>query len=110
MLGVSLTTGTAQADSPIISASGGQCKAYWDRSENAFYIADKDNHDSDWCYVDYSWSSSHSDKHRKSVPQDLDTKYHKRPVTIEGRTIYWHVCKERQDDPDICSEWRSDLT
>ncbi|SCK04828.1 hypothetical protein H181DRAFT_04610 [Streptomyces sp. WMMB 714] len=32
-------------------------------------------------------------------------------MTVNGRpVIFWKVCKERQDDEDICSDWRTDKT
>ncbi|MFK4186907.1 hypothetical protein ACI2L4_23240 [Streptomyces sparsogenes] len=105
-----LATGTASADSPVIQASGGDCRAWWSSSANEFGIRDADNNDNDWCYVDYSWQSDHTPAYRLALPQDEDTRYHYFPVNVNSETIYWKVCKERSDDPDVCSSWRADRT
>lgn len=100
--------GTAVADSPVISASGGQCKAQWLSSPNQFAILDNDVYDSDYCYVQYGWSSG-SLTNRISRPQDVGG-WGYYTVTIGGSVIWWKVCKERQNDSDICSSVRSDLS
>lgn len=106
---VLLTGNVAQADSPVITASGGQCEAKWLSSPNQFRIRDNDLADSDYCYVDWGWSSG-SLTSRFSNPQDVGG-YFYYTVNVSGHsTIWWKVCKERQNDPDICSSVRSDAT
>ncbi len=102
-------SGVATADSPIVGASGNQCLAQWISSGDKFKILDNDLFDSDWCYVDYSWESDHTPRSRVSRPQDVGG-WGTYPVAVEpGSTkVYWHVCKERQNDSDICASWRSD--
>ncbi len=110
-LGLVVTaTGPAAADSDIINASGGQCQGQWLSADNQFRIRDADNDDSDYCYVDYSWNSAHTERSRVSRPQDINTNWGYYDVTVTAQVIYFHVCKERQDDPDVCSRWVSATT
>jgi hypothetical protein len=100
---------TASADSPVIYASGTQCEAKWLSGSNQFRIRDNDLNDSDYCYVQYGWSSSNL-TNRISRPQDVGG-YGYYTVTVGSySTIWWKVCKERQNDPDICSSVRGDVT
>ncbi|MEU6720329.1 hypothetical protein ABZ897_53510 [Nonomuraea sp. NPDC046802] len=101
----------ALADSPIVTASDGQCAAKWLSGPNDFRIWDKDTNDSDYCYVHYSFQSDHSPFSRISHPQDVGGYHDYHILNPQGRpVIYWKICKERQNDTDICSSWRSDLT
>ncbi|RPE37165.1 hypothetical protein [Kitasatospora cineracea] len=97
--------GQASADSGVISASNGQCEAQWLSGNDWFGIRDVDNGDSDYCYVDYSFNSDHSNRSRVSRQQDVNTNWGYYGITVTSSYIYFHVCKERQDDPDICSGW-----
>ncbi|MER7708638.1 hypothetical protein ABTX81_37885 [Kitasatospora sp. NPDC097605] len=70
-----------------------------------FGIQGADNNDSDYCYVDYSFDSSHSTRSRVSRQQDVNTNWGYYGITVTSSYICFHVCKERQNDPDICSGW-----
>ena len=98
---------SAIADSPQISASHGQCAAKWHSSSGAFEIWDKDHKDHDTCYVKYGFTKDelHSQRNHPDVPNSRTY-----PVEEAGceQTIWWKVCKQRQDDDDICSSVRSD--
>ena len=112
--GVLMTTmlsGTAVADSPTITVSGGQCAGKWQSGYNRFWIEDRDVQDSDYCYIRYGWASGDGNTvGRFNHPQDSkDRGYY--PVNVSGHsTIWWKLCKERQNDPDICTSYRQDVT
>ncbi|WP_445518694.1 hypothetical protein [Streptomyces sp. NEAU-174] len=101
----------AVADTPwVYESSKRQCAARWLSSQNQFRIDDRDLNDDDYCYVDFSWVASHEPEMRRSHPQDVPGA-RDYSVSVGGRdVIHWQVCKERQDDPDICSDWRTDRT
>jgi len=115
--GVAVLSGApAFADSPTITASNGQCEAKWFSANpvDTFRIRDDDLNDSDFCYVDFSFSSESgvnaSGHGRVQVGQDVGG-FHNFGVGNGGsKTVWWKVCKERQNDPDICSSIRSDAT
>jgi hypothetical protein len=88
------------------NASGGQCyAAYWGGS--SFYIEDADNFDSDYCYVLYNWNAGGGG--RINHPQDIAGLWAYTVSVTPGSTgVDWQVCKERQNDPDICSGWVTD--
>ncbi|WP_406114936.1 hypothetical protein [Kitasatospora purpeofusca] len=104
-LGLGAMPGQAMADTGVITASGGQCEAQWLSGNDWFGIRDVDNNDSDYCYVDYSFNSNHSASSRVSRQQDINTNWGYHGITVTSNYIYFHVCKERQNDPDICSNW-----
>lgn len=103
-----LLSAAAIADSPEIYASGKQCKAKWQSGPGSFRIWDLDLDDDDYCYVQWGFDKEMMDS-RFSRPQDVggSGSY---PIGEAGceAEIWWKVCKERQDDPDICSSVRPD--
>lgn len=106
-IAVLATGNVAQADSPVVYASGTQCEAKWLSASNQFRIRDNDLGDSDYCYVDWGWSSGNL-PNRFSNPQDVGGYFYYTVNVGTHTTIYWKVCKERQNDPDICSSVRGD--
>lgn len=106
---VILAGGTAQADSPVVTASGNQCEATWLSSPDQFRIRDNDTDDSDYCFVDWGWSSGALNS-RFANPQDAGGYFYHSVNTTGKANIWWKVCKERQADPDICSTTRQDAT
>ncbi len=88
------------------SASGGQCRGDWHADDDHFWILDNDVFDSDYCYIDYRWANVGGGG-RFSAVQDVggwQGPYNASPPG--GATgVEWRVCKERQNDPDICSGW-----
>jgi hypothetical protein len=85
------------------SASGGQCRAAWNAPTNAFHISDGDLNDSDWCYVQYGYATQNL-RYRESIPQDRQGSFSRSADDVAGnKYVYWKVCKERQNDPDVCS-------
>jgi hypothetical protein len=98
----SLVPTVASADSVLVYASDRQCVARWLNNPDKFHIDDLDITDNDYCYVQYGYSGTNL-PNRISHPQDVSD-YGAYPVnTGSNGRIYWKVCKERQDDPDICS-------
>ncbi|MER6364780.1 hypothetical protein [Kitasatospora sp. NPDC001527] len=104
-LGLGAMPGQAMADSGVVSASNGQCEAQYLSGPDWFGIRDVDNNDSDYCYVDYSFNSNHSASSRISRQQDINTNWGYYGITATNSYLWFHVCKERQNDPDICSAW-----
>jgi len=101
----------AHADSPLITASNGQCGGKWYSGPNDFRIWDLDLADDDYCYIHYSFQSDHDPFSRIALEQDSTQSGEYHVLNPEGRSvIYWNLCKERQNDNDICAGWRSDLT
>ena len=99
---VLMWSGSAAADSAVIKASGGQCEATWQSAPNRFRVRDNDLHDSDYCYVVYAFNRSLSNASRWNRAQDVGG-YAYFGVGGSHSLIYFKVCKERQNDPDICS-------
>lgn len=100
------TPAPAAADSEWIFASERQCKARWDSSANYFQIDDQDTTDDDYCYVRHSFQADHDPFSRIAHPQDTAvTKKYPVPGADAYTYVYWKLCKERQNDNDICSNW-----
>jgi hypothetical protein len=109
----------ALADSEVIGVSfdngngNYQCFGKWwtDGGQGWFEIADNDLDDSDYCYVSYGWASGDSNNAgRFNNPQDVKG-WNSYPVNITNHpTIWWKLCKERQNDPDICSVYMHNST
>jgi hypothetical protein len=101
----------AGADSPVITVSNNQCAAQWLSGPNQFGIEDRDVNDNDYCYVRYGWSSGDTNTvGRYNNPEDVKG-WNYYNVNVTGHsTIWWKVCKERENDPDICTGYRSDAT
>jgi hypothetical protein len=92
-----------EASSTVVkTASGGQCRAAWMAASDSFSMRDGDLNDSDYCYVRYGFSSG-TLNYQVSIPQDAQGTFNRYASGAPGnKTIYWKVCKERQNDPDIC--------
>ena len=92
------------------NASNGQCWGNWHPGDHQFFILDNDRADSDYCYINFTWLRNGTDiggGGRFNAQQDVggwQGAYHDPPPS--GAThVRWQVCKERQNDPDICSGW-----
>jgi len=100
----------ASADSGVINSAGNDCSAYWDSDGNAFFIRDNaGGDDNDYCYVDYGATQAQaagSSARRLTIPQDSSIGNFQRRVpdlSGIGDQIYFKVCEERENDPDLCS-------
>jgi hypothetical protein len=96
----------SDASATQLSVSDGQCYAEFNGG-TAFDVLDNDNFDSDYCYVLYDWDTGGGG--RINHQQDVSGWYSylvSAPSTASSVT--WRVCKERQNDPDICSGTSSD--
>lgn len=90
-------------------ASGGQCRGNYNHGAT-FFIMDADGSDSDYCYILYNWSAGGGG--RINHPQDYGVgNWYQYDVngTPGSRSVDWRVCKERENDPDICSAWVHDF-
>lgn len=109
---VALAAAPAVADSPVVTASGGQCEAKWISSNEQFRLRDNDVNDSDYCYVHYALTQPDvaNNPSRAQANQDVQGYQYRSTGLANGKTVYWKVCKERQNDNDICSSVRNDAT
>ena len=87
----------------VLSASGGQCLGQYNHGAT-FYLNDNDGNDNDYCYILYTWSAGGGG--RINHPQDYGVgNWYAYDVsgTPGSTSVSWQVCKERENDPDICS-------
>lgn len=104
----SLFAASPASAAPDQSASGGQCLGGYDNG-GIFFINDNDGGDSDYCYILYTWNAGGGG--RINHPQDYDPGnwYAYQVSGTPGSTeVTWSVCKERENDPDICSGGATD--
>lgn len=91
-----------------VSASGGQCWGNHASGTTTFYIKDNDGNDDDYCYINYNWNTGGGG--RINHPQDYNVGNYTAYLVSkpQGATsVSWRVCKERQNDPDLCSSYHS---
>lgn len=108
LVGLLLPSTSTHADSIRIYASNRQCVARWINNPDKFNIDDLDD-DNDYCYVQYGYSSTNLPS-RIAHPQDVEEAASYPVNTGTNARIYWKICKERQDDPDICSSVQNNVT
>lgn len=88
------------------SGGGADCSGFW-TSRHPYQFGLRDNaggSDDDWCYIDFGAGPGLG--RRVSIPEDSSIgnwQYRRADMGgIKGQ-IYWRICEERQDDPDLCS-------
>jgi hypothetical protein len=98
----------AFADSGVIYSGGGSdCAGRWMNSRgDEFALMDRaGGDDNDYCYVDYGGSPSLGK--RLTIPEDShigEWQYRKADMAGVGKnSMYFKVCEERENDPDLCS-------
>ena len=90
-----------------VYASGTQCEGQYDDNDNGsplqFGIRDNDRNDDDYCYIDYGFAAN--DLSRRITREQDAFGYEWTSISPPSgkKTVYWKLCKERQNDPDICS-------
>jgi hypothetical protein len=103
-----LSTSPASADSGAIYSGGGSdCVGMWLSGSNVFQIADlAGGKDDDYCYIDYGPSRKLADR-RLSIPIDSSIGNWQVVASPDlsgiGDQIFFKVCEERENDPDLCS-------
>lgn len=105
---LALTAGpaTAAESGVIYSGGGSDCAGKWDGTY--FYLMDRaGDGDNDYCYIDYGSTPKLPEKRRVSIPIDdqINTWQQTEPPDLSGMTgtVYFKVCEERENDPDLCS-------
>lgn len=124
VVGVCVAAGAASVvASPVATADSGirwvheddsytdqDCAGQWLSGPNDVRVKDGDLQDDDYCYVEYSLHYKDGepvDPERFDIPQDWDSYWyhdHVENPTAE-KWIWFKVCQERQDDPDLCTKW-----
>jgi len=91
------------------SGGGADCSGYWTSFHNPYQFGLRDNaggSDDDWCYIDFGPTEGTMNR-RVSIVEDSNIgQWQYRPADmggIAGPTIWWKICEERQNDPDLCS-------
>lgn len=86
-------------------ASSNQCQASYNSNFGTYFrIRDNDLNDSDYCYVNYNFVGPNDAYLMRWNAQQDAPGYQIFPTdTGSNKTVWWHVCKERQNDPDVCS-------
>ncbi|WP_150251456.1 hypothetical protein [Nocardiopsis deserti] len=90
-------------------ASNEECAGQWLHATNQFRLQDRDLADDDWCYIDYRFEGR-DNTGRYSIPQDQSSGwYYSNTIDNPGAVprIEFKVCQERQNDPDLCLNWRT---
>lgn len=106
-LGFGLPASPASADSGVINSAGNDCSGQWLSGPNQFRIRDNaGGSDDDYCYIDYGGSAG-SVGRRISHPEDCCVgswrNYNPDLSGIGASSLYFKVCEERENDPDLCS-------
>jgi hypothetical protein len=93
----------------IVTASHGQCRARWSEGFGALRVHDADTEDHDRCYVRYG-GEGEALGNQASLEQDEPGPrwFDLYRASLPGESVRWQVCKERQNDPDICSDVQED--
>lgn len=102
---------SATADSGEIYSAGNDCKGQWLSGPNDFRIMDRaGGGDNDYCYIDYGSTKAiagGSSARRLTLCEDCyvgQWRYFTNPdLSGIGSTIWFKVCEERENDPDLCS-------
>jgi hypothetical protein len=104
---VGLFPDPAAADSGTIYSAGQDCAGRWQDSQgNRFQLMDRaGGGDDDYCYIDYGGSANLGK--RVTIPEDssIGSWQTRRPdmTGIGNDSMYFKVCEERENDPDLCS-------
>ncbi|MFF4374789.1 hypothetical protein ACFYZX_15440 [Nocardiopsis dassonvillei] len=88
--------------------SNEECAGQWLHAKNQFRLQDRDLADDDWCYIDYRFAGRDNTA-RYSIPQDQSSTWYVSPsIDNPGAVpnIEFKVCQERQNDSDLCLDWR----
>lgn len=103
---------SVDADSGVINSGGGaDCSGLWKSGPNDFWIRDNaGGNDDDYCYIDYGKSAKQaggSNARRISLCEDCFVDQWRAFTNPDlsgiGEQIYFQVCEERENDPDLCS-------
>lgn len=114
---VGLMPTSSAADSFVINSAGSDCSGLWKSGPNDFWIRDNaGGNDNDYCYIDYGNSAAQaggSNARRLTLCEDCyvnEWRVFANPdLSGIGTQIYFKVCEERENDPDLCSNvsgWR----
>ncbi|MGH3697785.1 MAG: hypothetical protein ACRDRX_28035 [Pseudonocardiaceae bacterium] len=105
-----LATAPALADSgEIYSGGGSDCAGLWRSGPEEFSIMDRQGgDDNDYCYIEYGPAQklTNGKRRRVTIPEDSSIgAWQTRTPDLSGidKMIYFKVCEERENDPDLCS-------